>query len=106
MANASVVDLDADLVCLWWCNLDILNGKVLAGLPCNGSLFSSTLAISSFSLYPSSCTYNVLYEGTYPYFASDSLFPSVQDNQLAIHFQDSKQYSFRPWKQVWSRRVD
>jgi hypothetical protein len=38
MANARVVDLNADFVGLGWRNLDVLNGKVLASLPSNGRL--------------------------------------------------------------------
>jgi hypothetical protein len=33
MTDTGVVDLDADLVCLGWCNLDVLDGEVLACLP-------------------------------------------------------------------------
>ena len=33
MANTSVVDLNANLVCFGRCYLDILNGQVLASLP-------------------------------------------------------------------------
>jgi hypothetical protein len=33
MADTSVVDLDADLVGPGWCNLDVLDGEVLAGFP-------------------------------------------------------------------------
>jgi hypothetical protein len=33
MADARVVDLDADLVRSWWPDLDVLDGQVLAGFP-------------------------------------------------------------------------
>jgi len=43
MADASVVDLDADLMRLWWCDLDVLDGQVLAGLPRNCRLYPVSL---------------------------------------------------------------
>lgn len=39
MADTSVVDLDAHLVCLGWCNLNILDGEVLASFPGDCGLF-------------------------------------------------------------------
>ena len=38
VADTGVVDLNANFVCPWWSNLDILNGEVLAGFPGDGSL--------------------------------------------------------------------
>lgn len=46
MADAGVVDLNADLVRLGWCNLDLLNGQILAGLPRNCRLFSQSASLS------------------------------------------------------------
>ena len=40
----SVVDLNSDLVGPWWGDLDILNGKILAGFPGDGGLASDGLA--------------------------------------------------------------
>jgi hypothetical protein len=62
MADTGVVYLDADLVCLWWCDLDVFNGEVLAGFPgdcglcvCQCRFFSASLsAVSSSSLRASS----------------------------------------------------
>lgn len=39
VADTGVVDLNTDFTSPWGEDLDILNGKVLAGLPGNGSLF-------------------------------------------------------------------
>jgi len=39
VADTGVIDLNADLVGPGWEDFDILNGKVLAGFPGNGSLF-------------------------------------------------------------------
>lgn len=39
MADTSIVYLDSHLVGLWRCYFDILDGKVLAGIPGNGSLY-------------------------------------------------------------------
>lgn len=39
VADTRVVDLNADLVGPGWENLDVLDGKVLAGFPGNSSLF-------------------------------------------------------------------
>lgn len=39
VADAGVVDLDADLVGLGGSNLNVLDGEVLAGLPGDGSLW-------------------------------------------------------------------
>ena len=52
MADSSIVDLDPNLVCLWWCDLDVLDGKVFASFPSNSSLFNSSLAIASHSSAP------------------------------------------------------
>jgi len=38
MANSSVVNLNANLVCLGRCDLDVLNGEVLASFPGHGCL--------------------------------------------------------------------
>lgn len=38
MADTSVVNLDADLVGLWWGYFDVLEGEVLASLPGDGGL--------------------------------------------------------------------
>lgn len=38
MADARVVDLDADLMGLWRSDLDVLDAQLLASLPCNGCL--------------------------------------------------------------------
>jgi hypothetical protein len=45
MADTSVVDLNADLVCLGRCNLDVLNGQILACFPGDCGL----IAVSSIS---------------------------------------------------------
>jgi hypothetical protein len=62
MADTGVVYLDADLVCLWWCDLDVFNREVLAGFPgdcglclCQCRFFSTSLSpVSSSSLRASS----------------------------------------------------
>lgn len=48
VADTGVVDLNADLVGLGGCDLDILNGEVLAGFPGNGSLFWSVQLLGPF----------------------------------------------------------
>jgi hypothetical protein len=43
MANSGVVDLNSDLSRLWWLDLNLLNRKVLASFPGDGSLFQLAL---------------------------------------------------------------
>ena len=43
VADTGILDLDADLMGLWGCNLDILVAELLASLPGNGSLASDGL---------------------------------------------------------------
>lgn len=38
MADTSVHNLDADFMCFWRGNLDVLDGQVLASFPGNGTL--------------------------------------------------------------------
>lgn len=38
MADTSVHDLNADFMCLWRGNFDVLDGQVFASLPGNGAL--------------------------------------------------------------------
>jgi hypothetical protein len=38
VADAGVVDLDANFVCLGRCHFNVLDAQLLAGLPCNGGL--------------------------------------------------------------------
>lgn len=44
VADTSVVDLYSDLVGLWWADLDVLNGEILASLPCDGGLAGNGLS--------------------------------------------------------------
>ena len=44
MANASVVDLDADFVCFRWCDLNILDTKLFASFPGHGGLARNGLS--------------------------------------------------------------
>jgi hypothetical protein len=48
VADTGVVDLNADLVGLGGCDLDILNGEILAGFPGNGGLFWSVQLLGPF----------------------------------------------------------
>lgn len=54
VANASVVNLDADLVGLGGSNLDVLNREALAGFPGNGSLAGNGLESTKSANWPQS----------------------------------------------------
>ena len=45
VADAGVVDLDADLVSFWGRNFDVLDGEILAGFPCNCRLYAVSLEL-------------------------------------------------------------
>lgn len=44
VADACVVDLDSDFVCLWWCDLNVFECEVLSSLPGHGGLASDGFA--------------------------------------------------------------
>ena len=44
VADTGVVDLNADFVCLWCCNLDLFNGQIFPSLPGDCGLASDGLS--------------------------------------------------------------
>jgi hypothetical protein len=47
VADTGVVDLNADFVSLWWCDLNVLDAQFFAGLPRNCSLRNVSIVCSS-----------------------------------------------------------